>query len=282
MRAFVLLIGVLLYSSFSHLRAEVVAPHVQGAAAADEVQLSPELIEKLQRLESELVGPVAYLDYPVAEAAIAEFGVLDAGDIASVGSYSRMTVLGFPSAAVPQVDFADGVYWMLQAPLTYRPGNAQAFVVVPTGFVHDFASVPGLATPFVPAHGPYNRAAIVHDFLYWAHPCSRLQADNLFLISMIEAGVSPVRRWGIYAAVRLGGWAAWSNNQSERQQRLPRVVPDEHLPFSADETWVSFRRALFERGVRDDVSVDDTGFCALGDSTSVPTELLAEASGGVQ
>lgn len=169
---------------------------------------------------------------------------------------------------------------MLGAPLEYRPGNSHRSVTVPAGFVHDFASVPSLATPFVPTHGPYNRAAIVHDFLYWTEPCTRLQADNLFLISMIEAGVSPIRRWGIYRAVRLGGWAAWSANREERSMGLPRVVPEDRLPFPADAKWSHFRASLFDEGVRDSVVVKDKSFCDIGNSTAVPAQLMGESDSG--
>lgn len=240
--------------------------------AQDPTGLTPEQVEALERLEADLVGPIASVDYVLVSGDGATFPVPSPGVV-----YSRMTTIGFPDAPLPQLNFADGVYWMLGAPLEYRPGNSARSVTVPKGFVHDFASVPGIATPLVPTHGPYNRAAIVHDFLYWAAPCTRLQADNLFLISMIEAGVAPWRRWGIYRAVRLAGWSPWSANQEERHKGLPRVVPDSHLPFPANQQWPRFRESLVEAGIRDGVVVDDTAFCELGSSTEVPTELLDEA-----
>lgn len=244
-----------------------VAPAV---LAQDPAELTPEQVEALERLESDLVGPIASVDHVLVSGTIGEASSL------ARAVYSRMTTLGFPNTPLPQLNFADGVYWMLGAPLEYRPGNSARSVIVPAGFVHDFASVPGFATPLVPQYGPYNRAAIVHDFLYWATPCTRLQADNLFLISMIEAGVGPVRRWGIYRAVRLGGWSPWSANQEERTRGLPRVVPNTHLPFSANAEWVRFRASLVEEGIRDAVVVEDTSFCELGNSTAVPAELMAE------
>lgn len=233
-------------------------------------ELTPEEQDALQRLEADLVGPIASVDYYVLAEAAATDGPIGA-------AYSRMATVGFPDAALPQFNFPDGVFWMLGAPLQYRPGNSNRSVTVPKGFVHDFASVPAIATPFVPKHGPYNRAAIVHDFLYWAAPCTRLEADNLFLISMIEAGVAPWRRWGIYRAVRLAGWSPWSSNKAERTRGLPRVVPDSHFAATANEAWARLRAALFDAGIRDAVVVDDASFCELGNSTEVPDELMAEA-----
>ena len=41
---------------------------------------------------------------------------------------------------------------------------------------------------------PYTRAAVIHDYLYWAQPCTREQSDNLLMIAMKESGVSWFRR----------------------------------------------------------------------------------------
>lgn len=39
-------------------------------------------------------------------------------------------------------------------------------LVIPVGYVTDFASVPMFLWSFFPPIGKYNRAALVHDFLY--------------------------------------------------------------------------------------------------------------------
>jgi hypothetical protein len=240
-------------------------------AAFAGMDLTPAQVEEFKRLEADLVEPVLVADHGFE-------GATTASDAASDVVYSPVSEAGFPVAAMSQENFADGTYWMLDTPLEYHPGHTPRAVVVPAGFVHDFASVPDAVTPLVPKYGPYNRAAIVHDFLYWAQPCTRLQSDNIFLIAMIEARVSPWRRWGIFKGVRLGGWPSWSSDLRERNEGRPRVVPETHRPIPANATWAKFRASLFDAGVRDSVKVDDKTFCELGNSTAVPAGLMAEAS----
>jgi len=247
-----------------------VAINVDVALAANEsAELGTEDVLDLQRLEQDLVGVIANLDYGQFRPNVATMEQLEP-------VYTRSTTFGFPGSAIAQVNFADGIYWMMKESMTYEPSHTQLNVVMPAGFVHDFASVPGVATSFVPKHGAYNRAAILHDFLYWAQPCSRLQSDNLFLIAMIEAGVSPARRWVIYRGVRAGGLSPWETNADERRRRWPRVVPKAEWTFSGDTEWVPFRRKLIASGVVDDVVVADKAFCEIGDSKKVPSKLLFE------
>lgn len=99
----------------------------------------------------------------------------------------------------------------LIAPLAYQ-GAVEHFVV-PSGFVTDFASVPRLMQWFAPSIGKWTRAAVLHDWFcvgLAAGNCvvSSRDADGLFRRTMQEAGVGPVRRWLMWAAVR---WAALLN-----------------------------------------------------------------------
>lgn len=247
-----------------------------AAASSDMAPLDNGLQAELQALERDLAGPIATVGYAAAPAPTEP-----ASPPPPEGAYMGVLATGFPQSPVPQVNFADGRHWMLRENLMYRPGDSQYAIEVPAGFVHDFASVPNIASVVVPDHGPYNRAAIIHDYLYWGHPCTRLQADNLFLIAMIEAGVVPWRRWMIYRAVRLGGRSPWEDNAAERARRLPRVVPAERWSFPGYMTWPVFRQELFNAGVLDEVSVGNNEFCRLGDSTRVPDSLLMEAAGSL-
>ncbi len=96
------------------------------------------------------------------------------------------------------------------------------FIVVPVGFITDFASVPRLFWWLVSPWGKYGKAAIVHDFLYQKHgyyfdgstigtwvPVDRWQADHEFLLGMVALGAAPWRRKLMYWGVRLFGWLAW-------------------------------------------------------------------------
>ena len=82
-------------------------------------------------------------------------------------------------------------------------------VTVPAGFETDFASCPRALWPIFPPAGEWNRAAVVHDFLYGiGSGCSRFLADAIFRDAMTTLGVPWCRRVLMYYAVRLfGGYA---------------------------------------------------------------------------
>jgi hypothetical protein len=98
-----------------------------------------------------------------------------------------------------------GERWQLVDPVTYE-GNTETFVV-PAGFQTDFASVPRVFVWLLPRYGKYTKAAILHDWLcarVRAGTFDRADADGLFRRSMRELGVPFVRRWLMWAAVRVG------------------------------------------------------------------------------
>jgi hypothetical protein len=83
-------------------------------------------------------------------------------------------------------------------------------VQVPSGYVTDFASVPRFFWRVCPPSGKYNRAAIVHDYLYTnSTVCSRFLADSLFRELMCHLGVPLWKRVAMYYAVRMGGQRGW-------------------------------------------------------------------------
>jgi hypothetical protein len=105
---------------------------------------------------------------------------------------------------VQEVDRGDGSRWQLIEPLTYQ-GRDEPFVV-PVGFETDFASVPRAFTWLIPRYGRYTKAAILHDFLSKraeAGEFAWVDADGIFRRTMRELGVPIVRRWLMWAAVRL-------------------------------------------------------------------------------
>lgn len=94
-------------------------------------------------------------------------------------------------------------------------------VTAPKGFQCDFASIPRLFWAIIPPMGLHSGAAIIHDYLYvhhsyvdprtgTSHDVTRKEADVLFLMLMLYAGVSPLRAWTMYYAVRLFGRKAWN------------------------------------------------------------------------
>lgn len=116
----------------------------------------------------------------------------------------------------------DATTWRLRHALTYI--GTDDTIVVPVGFVTDFASVPRSLQWLAPSTGTYTLAAIVHDWLCehmrdgkaalpapgcqlgdtWDRIVTSRDADGLFRRIMREQGVRPVQRWLLWAGARVG------------------------------------------------------------------------------
>ena len=101
-------------------------------------------------------------------------------------------------------------------------------VTVPEGMVTDLSSVPWIARWIIGRVGPHLEASIVHDFLYIAwqdvegrgpREQDREFADKLLRVAMEEASVGPIRRYLIYAAVRMFGGGAYRREDPVRYVR---------------------------------------------------------------
>ena len=95
--------------------------------------------------------------------------------------------------------------WSVLRPIEYG-GKEQQFVV-PVGQSTDFASVPRVFAWFLPPYGRYTMPAILHDYLWRAAvPGGQLkwpEADGILRRAMRECGVPFLRRWIMWASVRL-------------------------------------------------------------------------------
>lgn len=188
---------------------------------------------------------------------------------------STTTALAAQAAPVP-VDFrpfADGRNWIVKQPLTYRVGISHDSIVVPVGFVTDFASIPPALQSIIQQNGPYLLPAVVHDYLYWMQTCTRNQSDRILMLAMIENDVGKFDREAIYSAVRAAGSFAWAANAKDRAQHLPRMIPADRLQIPARTLWPEYQAEL----VRDSVAPGSeiaiaTAFCARG-SMSVKAAL---------
>jgi hypothetical protein len=84
----------------------------------------------------------------------------------------------------------------------------RTIIVIPSGFITDFASTPRILYPIFPPIGKYNKATLVHDFLYSKksnrYNLTRKQSDKFFLQSMEVLGIGK-KRYLMYYAVRLFG-----------------------------------------------------------------------------
>jgi hypothetical protein len=131
-----------------------------------------------------------------------------------------------------QVEYLDGHGWKIHESFEYVLGdvNGAERVIVPIGFVTDFASVPRLFWNVLPPTGKYGKAAVIHDYLYQyrfivkigplpdpaaVRLCERGEADRLLKEGMEVLGVGKVTRWVVYAGVRVGGWAAWQKYRKQ-------------------------------------------------------------------
>lgn len=140
--------------------------------------------------------------------------------------------------------------WMLTEPLVYRVGTSSDSVIVPRGFVTDFASIPPWLQSVIQPMGPHLLPSIVHDYLYWEQGCTRAQADSLFLKAMIEHEVPADDARNMHSAVAIFGKGAWSGNTRERTAGLPRIVPDTVRQPGPLESWDAYRAFLYSAGVR--------------------------------
>lgn len=137
--------------------------------------------------------------------------------------------------------FAKAEYFFLVEPFVVRVGVGNDSLVVPEGFVTDFASIPPRVRGFLPKLGPHLFPAIVHDYLYWEQTCTRQESDRIFAKMMEEMGTSWVTRkalsWGLF----LFGGRGWAENIQNRRSGLNRVVPPGARPIEPYETWPEYR-----------------------------------------
>lgn len=110
--------------------------------------------------------------------------------------------------------------WRLVQDIEYDNVTLYRRVVVPAGYVTDFASSPQWLWWLIPSIGKYNRAALIHDFLYenriipvgklLNNSTARKLADDTFL--EVANQIDPARKWkhfGMYCMVRIFGGLYW-------------------------------------------------------------------------
>jgi hypothetical protein len=162
-----------------------------------------------------------------------------------------------PSATAQQpidpVDFrpfVDGAHWIVRQPMTYSIGISNATMTVPVGFVTDFASIPQALQSIIRQNGLYLLPAVVHDYLYWKQACTREQADQIFMLAMIENKVADIHRFPMHAAVRAAGGFAWDDNAKERREPGPHPAEGSHDDHRGDA--VAGLSAQADAGRRDE------------------------------
>jgi hypothetical protein len=179
-----------------------------------------------------------------------------------------------PAAPIPPVPFepfADGQASVVIEPMSYSIENTGQTITVPAGFVTDFASTPRAIWSFLPPFGNYQKAAVVHDYLYWMQDCTKNQSDKILLIAMTESNVSQRDRWVIYNGVRIGGQSAWDQNAADRMHGLTRFVLTDHtghIQLDPNEIWQTYRKTHSQTYL-DRKSPTAPSYCAVADQISV-------------
>lgn len=108
----------------------------------------------------------------------------------------------------------------LEKPLLFYTEVLKRVIVVPAGFVTDYASVPRIPLAYLLAGGHAKKAAVIHDYLYrtpnaFVPPVTRAQADAVFEEAMAASGQPWWRRKLMWLGVRAGGWTAFHEATQE-------------------------------------------------------------------
>ena len=103
------------------------------------------------------------------------------------------------------VEELDEPDWKLAEDFSYHSDRLNKTIIVPAGFVTDFASVPRAPLAYWLVGGIANKPACVHDFLYRSCTPTREDADAVFKEAMGVIGISQWRIQAMYAAVRSFG-----------------------------------------------------------------------------
>lgn len=176
-----------------------------------------------------------------------------------------------PIAPVPMTPFGDGQDSVLKENLQYRVLQTTFVIVVPAGFVTDFASTPRALWSVIPPTGRYQLAAVVHDFLYWDQACVREQADAIFRVAMAESNVKPFERDLMWKAVRRFGQSAWDNNAAAKQAGKPRIIPAANMNIPPLVTWPEYQAQLMMQGVKPELTASSAPtYCTAGTSATLP------------
>ena len=95
--------------------------------------------------------------------------------------------------------------WIVERPIHVTLTNGKR-IVIPKGFITDFASVPRIFWSVIPPVGKYCGAAVVHDYLYSKHQFPREFCDKQFYKLCLKEDNWHIRSAVMYIAVRLFGW----------------------------------------------------------------------------
>ena len=116
----------------------------------------------------------------------------------------------------------------LLAPLVYCSDLLGREIVVPTGFVTDFASVPRIPVAYLLTGGCAERAAVVHDWFYTTHEVDRATADAVFHEAILAEGEPRWRAWLMWAGVRIGGAGPYQAAGQKQPAHIEHIIDYTH------------------------------------------------------
>lgn len=116
--------------------------------------------------------------------------------------------------------------FMLLSDLVYQSDILRLELMVPKGFVTDFASVPRVPVFYLLFGDRAHHESVVHDFCYQVHITTRAAADKVFLEAMKARGKSAFLRVGMYWGVVIGGGGSYKSGPS-RYRELNDVTKKE-------------------------------------------------------
>lgn len=115
--------------------------------------------------------------------------------------------------------------WELHEPLEYLRSDGER-IVVPAGFITDFASVPKFVPfAYVIFKDEGRKAATIHDYYYRVAGKDKHEADKLFLGALRDS--PEVAIWKIvllYWAVALFGFFSWKESEKRRSAELNEAI----------------------------------------------------------
>ena len=232
---------------------------ISGDASASSVSRTTQLLKSISVLDSTYRARMADLLWAVNSSNSSTFSP----------TTSRFPLNLPPSPLLEP--FSDGEDFMLQSPMVAKLGNGKPMIViVPRGFVTDYASIPKPLRLLLPTTGLYGNAAVIHDYLYWRQDCTREQSDNIMAIAMKDAGVSESTLRAFHIGVRLGGQGSWDGNRRARDSGLVRTVgpPFDQVPPGI--TWDAYREWIrTHHGAQGVEYAVPARVCAMGDSVGL-------------
>jgi hypothetical protein len=112
-----------------------------------------------------------------------------------------------------RLTYIDGSDWEVFETFVYSTelDGVKTVILVPAGFITDFASIPRFFWRLLPPTGKYGKAAVIHDYIYRTPSVNltRAQADTVFRDAMKDLGVGWWTRTAMFRAVRLFGGGAY-------------------------------------------------------------------------